>query len=142
MLYLYSEDDRLIPAAAVEKTIRAAAFGRGAHVTSRRWPHSPHVQHLRTDPEGYAAELERLVHGSALHQREFTFRKAILLMRQELRRGPGTLLDPLPTYMYTRPESDYDDEVSSSLSAHFDTAQRVSNGGRCVLEENPLCVEL
>ena len=60
VLFLYSYDDALIPADAVELAIRLHV-DEGADVNQKSWPNSTHVQHLKTDPEGYLAELSRLL---------------------------------------------------------------------------------
>lgn len=56
VLFLYSADDALIPPSAVEGAMQRLTAA-GADVAHKRWERSEHVQHLRTDPEGYRAEL-------------------------------------------------------------------------------------
>jgi len=73
-LFLYSEADALIPAAEVEGWAGRVMGGGGgggggggapspaaaAAVTMRRFPGSPHCEHLRSDPAGYRAALAGL----------------------------------------------------------------------------------
>lgn len=54
MLLLCSEDDALAPRADVER-FRDALRRRGRAVRDVTWRASPHVGHLRSDPERYAA---------------------------------------------------------------------------------------
>ena len=55
-LFLYSSDDQIIDATAVER-MADALDALGARVTRVRWETSPHVSHLRTDRERYVASL-------------------------------------------------------------------------------------
>ena len=54
ILYLYSADDALIPPHAVEASAQAHRDVGHCDVLTKRWERSPHVGHLRTDPEGYS----------------------------------------------------------------------------------------
>ncbi|CAI5514757.1 unnamed protein product [Closterium sp. Naga37s-1] len=56
-LYLYSTADAVIPAEAVESFIQRQRL-RGCAVMFKRFDSSPHVDHYRTFPEIYSAELE------------------------------------------------------------------------------------
>ncbi|CAI7898356.1 unnamed protein product [Closterium sp. NIES-53] len=56
-LYLYSTADTVIPAEAVESFIQRQRL-RGCAVMFKRFDSSPHVDHYRTFPEIYSAELE------------------------------------------------------------------------------------
>ena len=60
VLFLYSTTDKLIPPSCVEECAQRYRDA-GADVVAKRWGNSPHVQHLRTDPEGYRAELKALL---------------------------------------------------------------------------------
>ena len=66
-LFLYSDADALIPAAEVEAWAGVMGWeessrgrARAAAVTMRRFPGSPHCEHLRSDPDGYRAALAGL----------------------------------------------------------------------------------
>lgn len=59
-LFLYSADDALIPSVSVEEAMGHFRQA-GATVASKRWPSSTHVEHLRTDADGYKGELRKLV---------------------------------------------------------------------------------
>ncbi|KAI6184651.1 Transmembrane protein 53 [Aphelenchoides bicaudatus] len=51
-LYLYSKVDFMIRAKDVDKFIDHQK-GMGANITSKCWPDSPHIQHLRVHPDEY-----------------------------------------------------------------------------------------
>lgn len=61
VVFLYSADDKLIPSSVVEGMIERLAACDGVEVSSQRWARSPHVQHMRTDPEGYRRMLSGLL---------------------------------------------------------------------------------
>ena len=61
VLFLYSTSDALIPFGAVEGMMARLAASGGCEVLSKRWERSPHAQHLRTDPDGYRAELQKVL---------------------------------------------------------------------------------
>ena len=64
-LLLYSADDELVGAADVESHIHALRAAGCGPLFTRRWERSPHVQHVRTDPAGYAAALDELLAAAA-----------------------------------------------------------------------------
>ena len=56
-LYIYGQDDHLTDATALDGLAATRGDEHGADVTTLRFVHSGHVQHLRTHTEEYIAEL-------------------------------------------------------------------------------------
>lgn len=61
VLFLYSQDDALIPPSAVEAVAEAHRELGTCTVIVKQWVTSPHVRHLQTDPEGYKAACSDLL---------------------------------------------------------------------------------
>lgn len=61
VLFLYSSDDALIPASAVEAVAEAHRQLGTCNVIAKRWERSPHCRHLQTDPDGYKAACTDLL---------------------------------------------------------------------------------
>lgn len=57
-LYLFSDADNLISSVYIEQLI-AVRRRAGVEITERKFANSPHVQHLRSSPEGYVAALDQ-----------------------------------------------------------------------------------
>ncbi|TCD67588.1 hypothetical protein EIP91_012218 [Steccherinum ochraceum] len=52
-VYIYSEEDLIVPSTAIEEHIAETKQKHGFPVTAEVFPRSPHVAHARTDPDRY-----------------------------------------------------------------------------------------